>query len=256
MSSPTRTAFSVLNTQRQLAKSLEADRLGTSPSDSTPHHARGSLNAAGPVEASLQSKLLSEIPSLTSKRKPSAPVNDLSNEATRELLARLRDKAKLALAKGDLQDTPAGTHNYNVLTEELLRISAVRHENEKQISVPNPEASARRPSLESVTQVEHVELAIGEGSLLDPLLVRTIRIDKDKIRIAKAGSGIIKRANVAPIDLDSYCNVSKDCPEPSSSSGDPIDLSLLLAQLKKSPSSFEKINHLEGQHSLFKKLLD
>lgn len=256
MSSPKRTAFSVLNTQRQLAKSLEAERLGTSHSDLTQRLARGSRNAAGPVEASLQNKLLAEIPSLTSKRKESAASICPSNEATTQLLARLRSKAKLALAKGDLQDAPAAAQNYNVLTEELLRISAVRHENEKQITDKNPKVCAKRPSLESIAQVEQVELTRGEDNLLDPLSVRTIRIDRDKIRKSKAGGGIIKRANIAPLDLVSYRNASKDNSKPSSLKGDTMNVSLLLSQLKKSPTSFKKSNDLEGQDSLFKKLLD
>jgi hypothetical protein len=168
----------------------------------------------------------------------------------------LRSKAKLALAKGDLQDTPAAAQNYNVLTEELLRISAVRHENEKQITDQNPKVCAKRPSLEGIAQVEQVELTRGEDDLLDPLSVRTIRIDRDKIRKSKAGGGIIKRANIAPFDLDSYCNVSKNDSKPSSLKGDTMNVSLLLSQLKKSPTSFKKSNDLEGQDSLFKKLLD
>lgn len=257
MDSPKRTAFSVLNTQRQLAKSLEAERLGTSPSDFTQRQARRPLNATGPVESSLQNKLLSEIPSLTSKRKASAISSDTPMEATRALISRLRQKARLALAKGDLKEVQASSHNYTLLTEELLRISAARHENESTRSDQKPKAIADRNELGTVTSVEQVELIPGEdGNPLAPLLVRTIRVERDKVMLSKSGGGIIKRAKIAPVDLESYCNISGETDGSSALSSDEMDISLLLAQLKKSPHSANDGDRLEGLDSLFSKLLN
>lgn len=253
MGSPTRTAFSVLNTQRQLAKSLEADRIGASPSDFTQREARGSFAVVGPVERSLRDKLLSEIPSLSSKEK--AKGTKPSHESTVNLIARLRKKAQHALDKGDLEEASVSPYNHNVLTEELLRIAAVRNENEKQKDDLQNDTEVIRKTEEKTVLEDRLDLSLVESSHLDPLLVRTIRIDKTKIMVSKSGGGLIKRASIAPIDLRSYNNTTPLCRE-NPTQIETLEYVPLLEQLRSTPKPITKNTTQNGQNSVFKKLLD
>ena len=255
MSSPTRTAFSVLNTQRQLAKSLEATRPGTSLSDLPQRQARGSSDSVGPVERSLQNKLLAEIPSLASKGRRFGNPSKSSKESTQQLLSRLRKMAQQALVTGDLDQASTAPHNYTVLTEELLRIAAVRHENERQKSDRKVARDQKTNRLEQSLRVEQFESTPGENSCLDPLQVRTIRVDKDKIVLSKSGGGLIKRADIAPINLQSYCNETVVRSVLGSDGTDTVYIPLI-EQLRKAPSTTSKSSILTTQSGFFKKLLD